>query len=196
MSKKSLIILSIFFSILLVLVIVFFIIKQYDNKSFKNENLIVNETGENKRIGSDENSIITSNKEQEIVGPNAKLTIKTYYKKCGHYVLEEYVVPEEIVNMNEKEVEKYYFDWKLNKFSDKQIIIYKELAEMCNEHYIVKSVDGMINVYNKNESNEENLVYETKIFTKYLPKEDQTKLKEGINIIGKENLSSLIEDYE
>jgi len=67
---------------------------------------------------------------------------------------------------------------------------------MCNEHYIVKSVDGMINVYNKNESNEENLVYETKIFTKYLPKEDQTKLKEGINIIGKENLSSLIEDYE
>lgn len=196
MSKKSLIILSTFFSILLVLVIVFFIIKQYDNKSFKNENLIVNETGENKRIGSDENSIITSNKEQEVVGPNAKLTIKTYYKKCGHYVQEEYVVPEEIVNMNEKEVEKYYFDWKLNKFSDKQIIIYKELAEMCNEHYIVKSVDGMINVYNKNESNEENLVYETKIFTKYLPKEDQAKLEEGINIIGKENLSSLIEDYE
>ena len=32
--------------------------------------------------------------------------------------------------------------------------------------------------------------------TKYLPEEDREKLKKGIGIVGKENLSALLEDYE
>ena len=144
----------------------------------------------------EENVVVTSSNNSEVVVPTARINMKQYYKKCGHTTENEFSVPEEIVNMTEKQVEKYYFGWNVESFSSTDISISRELDGICDEHYLVRDVDGFVNVYRATEENEELLVYSTEIVTKYLPKEDREKLINGIEIVGKENLSILLEDYE
>lgn len=142
------------------------------------------------------NIVDTASKSEEVILPSAKIIMKQHYKKCGHTTINEFSVPEDIVNMTKEQVERYYFGWNVVKFSEKELIIEKENPGLCDEHYIVKDKDGSVNVYSKNEKGEEELVYATEVNTKYLPKEDCEKLKKGIEIIGKENLYTLLEDYE
>lgn len=143
-----------------------------------------------------DNTLIVSSSDEERVLPTAELQIKQYYKKCGHTTVNEFSVPEDIVNMDKNQLQKYYFGWNIDYFSSKSISISRVCDGICDEHYIVKDVDGLVNVYNFDDKNNEELVYSTKINTKYLPKEDWEKLQIGIEIVGKENLSLLLEDYE
>ena len=193
MSKRNIIIASIVVSVIVAGSVGYFLFKKYEKESQKNGQ-IINEI--RKEITYNNDVISTTSNEEVVVLPNAKIILKQFYKGCGHTVEEELSVPEEVVNMNEAEVKKYYFGWDIKKFSGTEIIIYRENVDICGEHYLVKDVDGVINVYRKNDRNEEILVTSTDIITKYLPAEDCEKLINGINIIGKENLSTLLEDYE
>ena len=143
-----------------------------------------------------ENDIVQTTSNEEKVTPTARIIMKQYYKKCGHTTENEFSVPEDIINMTKKQVEKYYFGWSIDNFSSQEITVSKENSGICDEHYIVKDIDGLINVYCLNNDNEESLVYSTEIETKYLPTEDRGKLENGIRIVGKDNLSALLEDYE
>ena len=40
------------------------------------------------------------------------------------------------------------------------------------------------------------MIRKTEILTKYLSEEDQIILKNGINVVGKKDLESLLEDFE
>ncbi|MBQ3408071.1 MAG: BofC C-terminal domain-containing protein [Clostridia bacterium] len=167
-------------------------IYRYNRKKTISNNMVIKQFGET----SDENVVRTSSNNSEVVAPTARINMKQYYKKCGHTTENEFTVPEEIVNMTEKQVEKYYFGWNVESFSSTDICISREIDEICDEHYLVRDDEGFVNVYRATEENEESLVYSTEIVTKYLPKEDRDKLINGIEIVGKENLSILLEDYE
>ena len=53
------------------------------------------------------NEIETSTSESR-VSPNAIVNEKRYYKKCDHLIRETVDIPEELVNMSEEDVKKYY----------------------------------------------------------------------------------------
>lgn len=137
-----------------------------------------------------------SSNNEEKVKPTARIKMTQHYKKCGHTTESEFFVPEEVVNMTKKQLEKYYFGWNIDEFSSSNITVSKECNSICDEHYVVRDVDGYIKVFCVDDNNKEKLVYGTEISTKYLPKDDREKLSGGIKIVGKENLSNLLEDYE
>lgn len=150
-----------------------------------------------KNLGKSDGPVMqTSSKDEEKVLPTARIKMTQLYKKCGHTTLNEYSVPEEIVNMTEEQVKKYYFGWNLDSFSSDVIEISKSNIGICDEHYVVRDVDGFVSVFCFDDSNNEELVYGTEVATKYLPKEDREKLINGIKIVGKDNLSMLMQDYE
>ncbi len=64
------------------------------------------------------------------------------------------------------------------------------------KQYILKDHDGVIGIFEINSKNEEILVKDTQIQTKYLPEIDLIKLKNGIIINSEEELSSTLEDFE
>ena len=90
----------------------------------------------------------------------------------------------------------FYEDWKIEEFSKDKVVFYKEMEGICNEHYVLRDVDGYVTIYSLNENNVESLVEITDIVTVYLTDEDKELLKEGIRVIGKDNLNAAIEDYE
>lgn len=190
MNRKSLIMLI----ILSIFTIVFASV--LNNLIKKNDSKFQSKQQIEKISQNDEHAIYTANSNEKKVSPTANIIVKQLYKDCGHVVTNKFMVPEEIVNKTEDEVKKYYFGWILKNFSSTEIEIYKEVPGICDEHYIIRDVDGTVVVYNIDDEKNENLYAVTEILTKYLPKEDEEKLKQGICIVGKENLFNLLQDYE
>lgn len=142
------------------------------------------------------NEIIETNANEEKVSPNATLVIKKYYKECGHTTKDYAEIPEEMVNMKENEINKEIPDWEIKGFSPSEVVIYKEVDGICDEHFVLREKEGNIAIYKINSNNEEILSEVTEISTEYLTENDLAKLDQGIKAIGKEELNSILEDYE
>lgn len=192
MNKRSIIISSIVITTIIIGVMIYFIFKFQENKNVKSK---VNDSTENVKV-INELAVETSNEEDIRVSPNSKIILKQYYKSCGHTIEEEYNVPEDIVNMTKNQVVQYYNEWVVDEFSKDEIKIHKENTGKCNEHYIAKDTNEYIVIYSVGDNNKENIVKKTDISTKYLSEEDKERLKDGINIVGKENLNVFLEDFE
>lgn len=104
---------------------------------------------------------------------------------------------------NETEISKIYVkDDCLNEWEDYSKTIQNEIKETSqslndeNRHYILREKEGFINVYYINENKEEILYRVTDISTKYLGEDDIKELKDGIEVVGVQQLNQLLEDFE
>ena len=70
------------------------------------------------------------------------------------------------------------------------------VAWQNKKKYIVKENNGYVAIYTEDSLGKEILKETTEIVTAYLPETDLVRLREGIKVIGKENLNAIIEDYE
>lgn len=140
--------------------------------------------------------LVTTASEEEKTSPNCWFIFKTYYTKCEHITIEKDQVQEVMVNKTKEELEKIYRNWNIVTFRSDEVLFYKELEEICDEHYMLKELDGYIAIYTLDEQDNPTLKEMTAIVTAYLPEEDVQRLKEGIKLIGKEKLNQALEDYE
>ena len=129
--------------------------------------------------------------------PNTKIIEKIYYNDCEHLVQTEKKITENLINKNESEFQIEYMGWEIQKFTPSEVVVYKEVYDFCNEHFLLKEVEGEIVIYALDKyDNEREIIRETGIQTKYLSELDIDNLKEGIKVYGKKNLNSIIEDFE
>lgn len=140
--------------------------------------------------------LLETSAEEEKTTPNTLIIYKTYYTKCKHYIKKYEDIDESLVNLTEKELKEKTRDWRIEKFSKGEIELAKEEEEFCNEHYKLKLENNVIVIYKIDEAGVETEYEQTEITTEYLTNEDILKLTTGIEVCGKENLSSTIEDYE
>lgn len=143
-----------------------------------------------------QNQAIQANFSEYAISPNATIIKKIYYEKCGNTIKEYENVSNELVNMKYEEFQELHPDWEIEGFSANEIVMSKQLDQMCNEHYIIRINNGNLVVYNVDESDNETLYKTTDISTKYLPETDLIKIKNGLTAHGKENLNSILEDFE
>ena len=107
-----------------------------------------------------------------------------------------------VQNETEISASRYVKDDCLNEWQDYTESVQNEIKETSgnlndeNKHYILREKDGFINVYYTNENEEEILYKVTDISTSYLGEEDIKELKEGIEVVGLQNLNQLLEDFE
>lgn len=139
--------------------------------------------------------ILTSYAEVK-ASPNCLFEFKTYYKGCKHTTTKRENIPEELVNKTEIEMQDRYKDYKIEEFTANNIVLYQEKEGICEEHYLLKENNGYIAIYKIDNAGKEILKENTQIVTTYLPETDKQNLKNGIKIIGRENLSLTLEDYE
>lgn len=139
---------------------------------------------------------IEANSNEEKISPNCLITLKRYYNECQHVINEYIDVPQELVNGTQKDLENKYENWKIQKYSSTQIILYREFDSNCGQHFILRSDNGMIVVYKINENNEEEVYEETEISVEYLTEKDKLEIENGISVNGVEELNQLIEDFE
>lgn len=167
--------------------------KEQDN--FKMSNTIVepqDEIEKNMLV----NEISVSTQEKEKISPNSVLILKKQYEECSHTIREYVKMPEEYVNLTKEELKDKQEGWQIESFSPNEVILLKQVAGVCNQHYMLRLKDGVIAVYQIQDDNTEILKEETGISTEYLTEIDKVRLEEGIRIYGEEELNSTLEDYE
>lgn len=133
---------------------------------------------------------------EEKVSANAILILKKYFIKCEHTINEYVELPQEIVNMTEKEVQEQYPDWEVIGFESGKVILYKEFDDLCGEHFKLKVEEGNVVIYIVNKDGTESLYEKTNISSEYLTETDLINMQDGLEIYGKEELNKIIEDFE
>ncbi len=156
---------------------------------------------ETKLVSTEQNiqngiELISTSYAEVKASPNCLFEFKTYYKGCKHTTTKRENIPEELVNKTEIEMQDRYKDYKIEEFTANNIVLYQEKEGICDEHYSLKENNGYIAIYKIDNAGKEILKENTQIVTTYLPETDKQNLKNGIKIIGKENLSLTLEDYE
>ena len=150
----------------------------------------------NNTINSDNQNVIETNVKEVRISPNAFITFKETYEGCGHTKVDFVEVPEDFVNLSKEELKDKYSDWNIEKFTDTDIILSKDFEGSCDEHFIVKDVDGIVTAFKIKEDGTEEEYEITDIATEYLTDTDKIEMEKGIRVNGKQNLNQLIEDYE
>ena len=143
-----------------------------------------------------QDEILETNAEEEKISPNCFITLKKFYKKCGHETSLHLEISEELVNKTKEELQEKYQGCNIEKFSDTEIILSKEKEGTCGEHYIVRDNQGTVTIYEVLEDGKEKEYEVTDISTEYLTDTDKINMEKGIRVNGKQNLNQLIEDFE
>lgn len=139
---------------------------------------------------------VATNSQEEKISPNCLLILKKYYDECNHTINEYVDVPQNLVNGTEEDLKKEYPYWQIEKYSNNEIILYKEFNSNCGQHFVLREDEGKITVYKINENNEEETYEKTEISVEYLSETDKGKISEGIKVNGIEELNQLLEDFE
>ena len=146
-------------------------------------------------VEEEQNTVSTSSKNIKI-SHNSIVVKNTLYKICNHEIRQTEAIPVELVNKEEKDIQQYYKDWEIKKYSPTEVVLYREKDDYCDKHYVLRENNGDIAIYKIDDNNNETLRENTQIQTKYLPEIDLIKLKSGIYAIGEEELNSILEDFE
>ena len=143
-----------------------------------------------------QNELVATSVSKMKMSPNASVTEKRYYKKCDHLIREVKDIPIGLVNKGEEEIRSYYAEWKVEKCSNNEVVVYKEFEGICDEHYVIKDNNGILAIYRENDENVQEWQEDTSIETGYLPEKDIEEFKVGVKVEGKTNLYDFLEDYE
>lgn len=171
---------------------VFKIKQTQDNNMLEDKQLA--EEQENKE--TEINNVIATSVIEEKTSPNTIFTQKQYFKGCDHIQKETTEISEEDINLTQEQMQKQYPDWKIEKFSSNEVVLYKEKNGYCDEHYVIREHNGVLAIYTLDENGKETWKQDTEIVTMYLPEVDLSRIKEGIKVTGTTNLRSILEDYE
>lgn len=144
----------------------------------------------------DEDEAKEANAKEDKISPNAKVITNIYYDECGHTVRTSKTIENEYINLTEEELSEELEDFEIQEFSSEEITLYKKETGICNEHYILKDLDGYVAIYNLDTEENEILEYVTEIGVQFLPLTDSEKIKGGLKVYGRENLNRLLEDFE
>lgn len=159
----------------------------------------INQEEINQILSSNDEEIlntIETNIEEEKVSPNCKLVLKIYYNKCEHLIEKKEVIEDAVVNMTEQELREKFYEWEIQKFTPTEIVLYKEINQFCDEHFLLKEKDGYIVIYKLDENNNPELFETTEISIEYLSEEDLENIKQGIKIYTEKELNKILEDFE
>ena len=138
---------------------------------------------------------LNTNSEKEKISPNTTIILKTVYTVCGHSIETKQKVDEHLVNKTKEEIEDIYFEYNIEKFNKEEIILLKNKNTQCGEHYIVKNINGFLEIYKIAETGEEILYQKTDISVNYLTDTDKINIEKGLIVEGRDKLNLLLEDY-
>ncbi len=165
--------------------------KEYIAEKVEDECTAIGELGEDELA-----SLITTNNDEDKVSPNCTIILKVYHEACNHLIESRQSIEEADVNMTEEELREKFSDWEIQKFTPTEIVLYKEVKEFCNEHYLLKDEDGYITIYTLDEDENAQFFNKTEIPTEYLAEEDLEQIRNGLKVYTEKELNKTLEDFE
>ena len=141
-------------------------------------------------------SLIETASNEEKTSPNCTIVLKVYHGTCNHLIETRKKIEDAEVNITEDELKERFNNWEVQKFTPTEIVLYKEVNDFCDEHYLLKDEDGYIKIYKLDENENAKLLDITEISTEYLSPEDLEQIRNGIKVYTEKELNKMLEDFE
>ena len=187
-------------TLLIIAIIIGFFVGKYLYNLEENKKELENDiqnTSYNNLINNTNTLKIETSVSEEKISINTEIIEEIYYIECDHLLKYTKKDIKSLINMTKEQLAKKYPEWEVKEFSKDKVVLYKEEADYCEEHFLIKDVDGFVTIYAMdNEEKIRELVKVTEIETKYLTETDQENLKEGIKVYTGQKLNKIIEDFE
>lgn len=133
--------------------------------------------------------------ESQKIQPYTKMVYQYYYPDEDVTKEQEDVPPYYLLDLTMEDVQRMYQDWKVLSFSNREVVMRRNMAGKSDERYVVGQKDGYVAVYYEETQNGVSLHEVTDTPISSLPKEDQDRLREGITVYGNDNLCKILGDY-
>ena len=118
-----------------------------------------------------------------------------YYTKDAYTKEQAEVIPDFLEGLNREQLQGIYNGWQVVYFSPEKVILRSSIEGRSDEVYYIGVYDGYVSIFNEDEGRNLKLRDKTEIPLKVLPEIEQMQIKEGICVIGEENLVKLLADY-
>ncbi|MFI3173747.1 MAG: hypothetical protein R3Y53_00925 [Bacillota bacterium] len=127
--------------------------------------------------------------------PHSEIVYEYLYTKDNITKAVEQVVEPFVVGMSQEELEDVFLDWQVVSFSEEEVVLRKSIQGKSDEVYVIGQIDGYIATFYEDENKVMRLMEVTQIPLSILPEYEQRQLREGIFILGEENLLKLMADF-
>ena len=131
----------------------------------------------------------------ERIVPSTLMVYEYVYKDGGIQETTQDNSPYFLLDKTEEEISDMFSDWEIVSFTSEKVVLRKTLEEKSGQYYILGIQDGCIAVFYSEPVNGSKLKEVTSTPVSALSAEEQIRLREGINVDGKEELMRLLEDY-
>ena len=137
----------------------------------------------------------TMTMKQERIAPYTKMIYRYYYLEDGITKEVEDVPPYYLLDFSREELVKTYEDWQVVSFSEKEVVLQKNMEGKSEERYVIGIKDGYVAVFYQEPKDGNNIRELTNIPIAAFPREEQERLEEGFLVYGDENLARILSDY-
>jgi hypothetical protein len=140
--------------------------------------------------------------------PRPAATIPEPRVKAGTRIVYEYIssidgavetseesVPYFLIGKTRKDVAELYKDWRTLTFTEDLIVLRKTGEPPGGQKYVVGVLDGQIAVFYKNPVNGSSIKEITSSPVSALPREEQQKLLDGVEVGSEAELMQMLQDY-
>ncbi|MDI3518026.1 MAG: hypothetical protein PWQ34_173 [Caldanaerobacter sp.] len=109
-----------------------------------------------------------------------KLIFETKYLENGEIVREEQKLTPSLYGKSREELQKIYSGWKVIKFDDEEIVLYREKEGLPPDYYIISVVDGYVVLLKSDGNGHKEIVEKTDIPLESLTPFDRERVMKNI----------------
>ncbi len=134
------------------------------------------------------------------ISPNTTIEYIIYYLQCGHHEKKVGKATSDMINMNEDMfksfIQRHNPSWRVTSFSHEKVVIEIDKDQLCKNHYVIGVKDGKIAIF-KIDDNGERVLHSIlqNAPISMLKTIDQERLKKGIVVNSKEDISNILENF-
>lgn len=130
------------------------------------------------------------------ITPSTKMVYKYFYTDDKVTEIVEDVPAYFLIDLTREDLEKNFENWRVQSFSEKEVVLEKTIEGESLQHYIVGEYDGYVAIYYKEDINGKHLKDITNIPIESLSDDEREEIEKGLCITGESSLIKLLENYE
>ncbi len=132
--------------------------------------------------------------QRNIILPDTRMVYQYFYTSDRVTKEESEKAPEFLQGLDMQQLESVYNGWQIVLFSPETVILRCSIEGLSSETYILGEEDGFLAVFYEDAQHMIRLKERTDIPLSVLAEEETEKLREGMRVIGEEELARVLSD--
>lgn len=130
------------------------------------------------------------------ISPSTEIIFNRSYKLCGDIISERRKPHKEEIGTKEEAIDSLFSDWTIEKFTEKQLVLSKQIDNYCPNHYILKEQGGLVAIYAPLEEEGLEIIKHTSVKVRSLPPNLQQEVEKGMVVGSLEEIEYIIESWQ